>query len=78
MDFPTPLTPALAIGIWAKATKCEMGLIVETSDRRATQTLLYKVRKESPNPEFDKFAICMVGDSETELFLVRKAVELGE
>lgn len=74
--MPT-ITPDLCLALWNRALDSEIGLAIETDDKRGLINLMYKVRQDAKNPELEKLIMVMPGKYENEIWLAKKAVELN-
>lgn len=71
------LTLAIALNLWRRAAKEEMGVKVpiKQPDLRRVQDIMYKARKEANDPSLEKLSL-IVAPGGTEVWVVKQTMEV--
>ncbi len=68
------LLPEIALALWHRACESEIGIAIRSKAKPFLKSELYRIRKESGNPELEK--IIIIDPKGDELFMVKKTTEL--
>lgn len=64
------------LSYWYAALEHEIGVALETDDRKKLTAILYEARSEAGDPELEALMLIQIG--ENELWIAKKATELQE